>query len=37
MDMSVDREFVRRLRLDKSWSQEKLADEAGVICERFSE
>ena len=30
MDMSVDREFVRRLRLDKSWSQEKLADEAGV-------
>lgn len=30
MDMSVDREFVRRLRLDKAWSQEKLADEAGV-------
>jgi transcriptional regulator with XRE-family HTH domain len=30
MDMSVDREFVRRLRLDKSWSQEKLAEEAGV-------
>src|SRR5262245_5578751 len=30
MDMSVDRELVRRLRLDKSWSQEKLADEAGV-------
>ena len=30
MDMRVDREFVRRLRLDKSWSQEKLADEAGV-------
>ena len=30
MDMSVDREFVRRLRLEKSWSQEKLADEAGV-------
>ncbi|HEY3518441.1 MAG TPA: helix-turn-helix transcriptional regulator [Gammaproteobacteria bacterium] len=30
MDMSVDREFVRRLRLNKSWSQEKLADEAGV-------
>jgi transcriptional regulator with XRE-family HTH domain len=30
MDMSVDRQFVRRLRLDKSWSQEKLADEAGV-------
>jgi transcriptional regulator with XRE-family HTH domain len=30
MDMSVDREFVRRLRLDKSWSQEALADEAGV-------
>jgi transcriptional regulator with XRE-family HTH domain len=30
MDMSVDRELVRRLRLNKSWSQEKLADEAGV-------
>ena len=30
MDMSVDRELVRRLRLSKSWSQEKLADEAGV-------
>jgi transcriptional regulator with XRE-family HTH domain len=30
MDMSVDREFVRRVRLDKSWSQEKLAEEAGV-------
>ena len=30
MDMRVDREFVRRLRLDKSWSQETLADEAGV-------
>jgi transcriptional regulator with XRE-family HTH domain len=30
MDMSVDRELVRRLRLGKSWSQEKLADEAGV-------
>src|SRR5262245_43468182 len=30
MDMSVDREFVRHLRLEKSWSQEKLADEAGV-------
>jgi transcriptional regulator with XRE-family HTH domain len=30
MDMNVDREVVRRLRLDKSWSQEKLADEAGV-------
>ena len=30
MDMRVDREFVRRLRLDKAWSQEKLADEAGV-------
>ena len=30
MDMSVDREFVRRRRLDKSWSQETLADEAGV-------
>jgi transcriptional regulator with XRE-family HTH domain len=30
MDMSVDRELVRRLRLEKSWSQEKLADEAGV-------
>jgi len=30
MDMRVDRELVRRLRLDKSWSQEKLADEAGV-------
>lgn len=30
MDMSVDRELVRRLRLNKSWSQEKLAEEAGV-------
>jgi transcriptional regulator with XRE-family HTH domain len=30
MEMSVDRELVRRLRLDKSWSQEKLAEEAGV-------
>jgi transcriptional regulator with XRE-family HTH domain len=30
MEMSVDREYVRRLRLDKSWSQEKLAEEAGV-------
>ena len=30
MDMSVDRELVRRLRLSKSWSQEKLAEEAGV-------
>lgn len=30
MHMSVDRELVRRLRLNKSWSQEKLADEAGV-------
>jgi transcriptional regulator with XRE-family HTH domain len=30
MDMSVDRELVRRLRLSKSWSQETLADEAGV-------
>ena len=30
MDMSVDREFVRRLRLERSWSQEKLAEEAGV-------
>jgi transcriptional regulator with XRE-family HTH domain len=30
MDMRVDRELVRRLRLDKAWSQEKLADEAGV-------
>jgi transcriptional regulator with XRE-family HTH domain len=30
MDMSVDREEVRRLRLDKSWSQEKLAEEAGL-------
>jgi transcriptional regulator with XRE-family HTH domain len=30
MDMSVDRELVRRLRLGKSWSQEKLAEEAGV-------
>jgi transcriptional regulator with XRE-family HTH domain len=30
MEMSVDRELVRRLRLDKSWSQEKLAAEAGV-------
>src|SRR5262245_48359356 len=30
MDTSVDRELVRRLRLEKSWSQEKLADEAGV-------
>jgi transcriptional regulator with XRE-family HTH domain len=30
MNMNVDRELVRRLRLNKSWSQEKLADEAGV-------
>jgi transcriptional regulator with XRE-family HTH domain len=30
MDMSVDRELIRRLRLNKSWSQEKLAEEAGV-------
>jgi transcriptional regulator with XRE-family HTH domain len=30
MEMSVDRELVRRLRLSKSWSQEKLAEEAGV-------
>ena len=30
MDTTVDRELVRRLRLNKSWSQEKLADEAGV-------
>jgi transcriptional regulator with XRE-family HTH domain len=30
MDMNVDRELIRRLRLNKSWSQEKLAEQAGV-------
>jgi transcriptional regulator with XRE-family HTH domain len=30
MNMNVDRDLVRRLRLNKSWSQETLADEAGV-------
>jgi transcriptional regulator with XRE-family HTH domain len=30
MDMSVDRKVVRSLRLGKSWSQETLAEEAGV-------
>ena len=30
MDMNINRDLVRELRLNKSWSQEKLADEAGV-------
>ncbi|HEY7673052.1 MAG TPA: helix-turn-helix domain-containing protein [Gammaproteobacteria bacterium] len=30
MDMSVNRDLVRQLRLNKSWSQEQLAEEAGV-------
>ncbi|PCJ26904.1 MAG: hypothetical protein COA96_04550 [SAR86 cluster bacterium] len=30
MEMNVNRELIRELRLRKSWSQEKLADVAGV-------
>jgi transcriptional regulator with XRE-family HTH domain len=30
MDMSVNRDLVRQLRLNKSWSQEELAEKAGV-------
>lgn len=30
MDMNVNRELIKELRLKNSWSQEKLADKAGV-------
>ncbi len=30
MDMKVNQELVKQLRIEKSWSQEKLAEEAGL-------
>ncbi len=30
MDMKVDRDLIKELRLNNSWSQEKLAEEAGL-------
>ena len=30
MEMNVNRELIKALRLKRSWSQEKLADEAGI-------